>query len=205
MATPAAQLTMTDTITVDGTEYEYDAERPYRDADLLEELYFNQELEQITIADELGCGDSTISRWIDELDIPHPTVENKLLNEVGEQKLSEMYHDDRMSMYEIASKLDTSQRTVGRMMECAGIERRRSGRQKNAYARYRCGTNGYCVWRENGHAVLVHRLLAVAEYGLDAVDGNVVHHENHIQFDNRHDNIQLMDRREHASYHAAQR
>lgn len=46
-----------------------------------------------------------------------------------------------------------------------------------------------------------HRLLAVAEYGIEAVKGKVVHHENGHPLDNRAENIALMKKKEHDDLH----
>jgi len=53
-----------------------------------------------------------------------------------------------------------------------------------------------------GKGVLVHRLLAVAEYGYENVCDNVIHHKNGIRWDNRPDNIEVMTRSEHSKLHA---
>jgi len=52
------------------------------------------------------------------------------------------------------------------------------------------------------HVVQHHRLLAVSEWGFDAVVGKVVHHKNNIPWDNRPRNLQLMTNSEHARHHA---
>jgi len=46
-----------------------------------------------------------------------------------------------------------------------------------------------------------HRLLAVAEWGLDAIRGKDVHHQNGIRWDNRPDNLELLTRAEHRREH----
>jgi len=53
-----------------------------------------------------------------------------------------------------------------------------------------------------GKGVLVHRLLAVSEYGYEKVCNNVVHHKNEVKWDNRPDNIEVMSRTVHAKLHA---
>jgi len=57
------------TVEVDGETYEYTEEEPYQDADLLEVLYWEKQMSMSEVADELGCVVSTISRWVDNLDI----------------------------------------------------------------------------------------------------------------------------------------
>jgi hypothetical protein len=77
------------------------------------------------------------------------------------------------------------------------------------YARTEINNFGHVVWRVSGtksanrQSLPVHRLLAVAEYGTEAVKDKVVHHKNNIPFDNRLSNIELMDSSEHARHHNA--
>lgn len=47
----------------------------------------------------------------------------------------------------------------------------------------------------------LHRLLAVAEYGFDAVVDRHVHHRNGFEMDNRPSNIRVMDPSDHKSHH----
>lgn len=49
---------------------------------------------------------------------------------------------------------------------------------------------------------MVHRLMMVAEEGFDALEDKVVHHKNHIPWDNRTENLELMSRAEHSSHHS---
>lgn len=46
-----------------------DLDRPHRDADILMHYYHDREMSQAGVAEELGCGDSTVSRWLDKTDI----------------------------------------------------------------------------------------------------------------------------------------
>lgn len=46
-----------------------------------------------------------------------------------------------------------------------------------------------------------HRLLATLKYELDEMRDKVVHHRNHIPWDNRLENLQLMGHGEHTAYH----
>jgi|GEM_PF-3600453 len=75
-------------------------------------------------------------------------------------------------------------------------------------AGYRTTPDGYCSWQfqEFGDwaAVKVHRLLAVSEFGFDAVTDKVVHHKNDIPWDNRPENLEPMGRAEHTAHHREQ-
>jgi len=42
---------------------------PWRDAELLEELYWGKNMDSYTIADKLGCGSNTIRRWMEKYGI----------------------------------------------------------------------------------------------------------------------------------------
>jgi hypothetical protein len=57
-----------------------------------------------------------------------------------------------------------------------------------------------CEYGER-HEVYVHRLLAVSEYGLDAVTDSEVHHSNQIPWDNRPSNIEVKTPADHAQEH----
>lgn len=66
--------------------------------------------------------------------------------------------------------------------------------------------DGYPVWHDNREGedlyVKVHRLLAVAEFGFDAVaDAEVVHHTTEFKQDNRPGAIELLGRGEHTAMH----
>jgi transcriptional regulator with XRE-family HTH domain len=39
-------------------------DKPYRNADVLEELYWNREMSQSEVADELGCSQTTVRRYL---------------------------------------------------------------------------------------------------------------------------------------------
>lgn len=70
----------------------------------------------------------------------------------------------------------------------------------------RVDQNGYeyfcCSVGEKDEKVPHHRLLYVAEHGFDALDADdLVHHENHIRWDNRPGNLSAESREDHAEYH----
>jgi len=92
-------------------------------------------------------------------------------------------------------------------MDRLGIDRRMSPAERPP--QYKVDENGYEIIRteiyDSGDRyqpkVPVHRLVAVAEYGMDPLSDKVVHHENNIPFDNRPENLQLMDRCQHSILH----
>ena len=61
---------------------------------------------------------------------------------------------------------------------------------------------GHEMWRaEDDNFIPVHRLQAVAEWGLDAVKDKHVHHKNGIPWDNRIENLELVSNAEHQRKH----
>lgn len=63
-------------------------------------------------------------------------------------------------------------------------------------------TQGYERFWSDGKVITVHQLIAIAEYGFDDVAGKVVHHKNEIKWDNRPDNLEVMERDDHSRLHA---
>jgi len=71
-----------------------------------------------------------------------------------------------------------------------------SRRRKSTYENYDVNDGNSAI-----HNLIHHRLLAVAEWGLDAVRGMDVHHQNNIPWDNRPENLELLTRAEHRREH----
>lgn len=68
-------------------------------------------------------------------------------------------------------------------------------RQYDGYERWR-------LWDAGKDAYFyVHRLTAIAEYGIDAVKGMHVHHRNRIPWDNRPENLELLPPDRHCIRH----
>jgi len=59
------------------------------------------------------------------------------------------------------------------------------------------------TWSDN-RTIGIHRLLAISEFGIEAVKDKVVHHKNRIPWDNRPDNIEIMTTEEHSCHHQEQ-
>jgi len=122
--------------------------------------------------------------------------------------LRELYWDRGLSMRGVADELGTDVDRVDYWMGVHGIETRKSNTQQH-YAGLRMNEDGYMVWRTyvdgTYHRVRVHRLLAVAEYGFDAVADADVHHKNGVRFDNRPKNIEPLPPSEHRQLHGEER
>jgi len=132
---------------------------PWRDSDLLEELYHKRGLSTIEIGNKLGCDGGTIHYWLKKHDL-----ETRSYSESGK------------------------------------------GKGRVEYAHFYTTKDGYEMWRantgEDQKALSVHRLVAVSEYGFDAVADKEVHHKNKIPWDNRPENLVPLTTGEHGTAHS---
>lgn len=121
--------------------------------------------------------------------------------------LRELYHGRGLSLNEIADRCELSTAdSIRYWMMKYNIERRTPTESRRVeYANYRTGDNGYEHWIEwdggDNSKVYVHRLAAVAHHGFDAVVDMEIHHRNKIRWDNRPENIELMETSDHRRHH----
>lgn len=123
--------------------------------------------------------------------------------------LERLYWDRGLSLDDIADRLGCSDVTVLNWMERHGIQRRTE--KRNRLPRPLTVTSpgstnqGYeLIWHDD-NCVRHHRLLAVAEHGFDAVRTREVHHRNGVHWDNRPENLALVDPSEHGRIHSPER
>lgn len=188
---------------------------PWRDEDTLREMYHKKEMSQRAIADELGCSPRAVRLWMNKYDIESRGREEAVkLSSYNDEKpwqdkdtLKELYCEEGMSITEIANELDGGHTTISRWLHKHGIETKKGYDERPPH--YTTDDDGYKFWRitdgDTYRSVAVHRLLAVAEYGLDATNGKHVHHKNHIPWDNRPKNIELKSPEQHLRDHAYER
>ena len=136
--------------------------------------------------------------------------------------LMRLYHGEDLTTREIADRLGCTNGTVSRWLDNHDIQTRenwkagsKAGAEASRVPRAYFDTleSGYEFWSVRGarsedvssNIVYVHRLLAIAEYGFDAVSGMDVHHQNSIPWDNRAENIELMTKANHTRYHNKKR
>lgn len=132
------------------------------------------------------------------------------------EKLRELYHDEGLTTREIGDRLGCTGPTISRYLDKYDIDARENwkagveaAKRANRVERVklRALPTGYRYWgstewrpgenRRTSEIVYVHRLLAVAEYGFDAVADKDVHHKNGVKWDNRPENIEVLDKAEH--------
>jgi len=104
-------------------------------------------------------------------------------------------------------ELGCSETAVFYWLEKHGIETRPNTREQlpgpttgpRGYERLH--TSAY----EGKDKIKLHRLVAIAEYGLERVLEDEVHHKNGIPWDNRPSNLELRSHADHARVHAQNR
>jgi hypothetical protein len=123
-----------------------------------------------------------------------------------ERLLRRLYQDDDASLADIATACECSRTTVWRYLRAFGITNAAStppNERPVTPASFCTRTDGYEAWSDECYYVLVHRLLAVAEWGFAAVANSVVHHENTHRWDNRAANLRLFPSQSaHTRHHA---
>lgn len=194
----------------------------YRDPEWLREKYQEEDLTTTEMAELEGCNSTTIIKWMERAEIPrdqrgHPS-DAKFKNE---EWLVEQHWDEEKSVRQIARDLDVPYPTIINWFRKLDVPRRdrieackaadfpdRYGRNHHNWREYACLTHdnqGHEQWQDNYKGkktgVSVHRLVAVAEYGFEAVCGEAVHHVNRVPWDNRPDNLVLLDPISHGRRH----
>jgi hypothetical protein len=137
---------------------------------------------------------------------------------LDEQALREHYREEHLSLKEIADRFGCSKTTVFERCVEYDVELRSPG-EWNAYraastpAPFRTKADGYEKWQPSvggkKRCVPVHRLLAVSEFGFDAVCDMDVHHGKEagalpaaeIPWANWPGNLELMSHGDHSQYH----
>lgn len=192
------------------TPWDPETEAPWRDEDLLRELYVDEGLSKKKISGKLDCSDTTVGKWLERHGIEDRAEPIGEARYREEPVLRELYVEQETSLEDIADELECSHSTVVYWLGVHGIETRERHEkmverlyEKPAY--FYTSKRGYEMWAGGVEGevkqVAVHRVLAIAEYGFDAVGGKDVHHKNGVPWDNRPENIGLLTRSEHVKRH----
>jgi len=177
------------------------------DPQWLREQYHKKGLTVRDIAGKTDVGRSTIRRRMDKFNIERRS-RHSTDHQYNANELRRLYYEAEYSTVDLADHYGMAERTVARWMDKEGMPRRPSSREQT-HACFYTTQNGYEEWAtltsKKHHCFRVSRLLAVAEYGFEAVAGKDVHHKNHIPWDNRPENIEVLSPEEHGLYHARER
>lgn len=124
--------------------------------------------------------------------------------------LKRLYHDRGLTLKEISERSSVTRGAIGYQMKKNGIERRSRGTKEGerlvTHTTYCMEGHGCMSWYSRDpdgkqRCMKVHRLVAIAEWGVDAVAGNHVHHKNEIPWDNRPSNLEVKTPEDHHSDH----
>jgi transposase-like protein len=176
--------------------------------DQLQRLYVEQGLTYQEVANRLGYASTTpVETAMEKYDIQSRSFGGKSKDAPWKdrERLKNLYHSKNKTIEEVAEELGCSYECVRNWMEKLEVETERRG-GKPAHPRIRTeARDGYEDVRHSFDCQTfhcsVHRLSAVAWFGIDEVIGKDVHHKNEIPWDNREENLQLMTRSEHMSHH----
>lgn len=181
---------------------------PWHDRETLYQKYVVEGKSGEQVADELGCDTSTVFKWMHRLDVPVRQAKHQMRDRAWRDKeaMEEMYLEKGMSTREIAEELDCKNPTIFKWLHRHGIPTRQPYSEKPPS--FRTDHEGHeIIQTKTGgvhRTVFVHRLIAVAEYGLDAIRDKVIHHDNGIPWDNRPENLEIMSRKKHRQHHMNQ-
>lgn len=130
--------------------------------------------------------------------------------------LQRLYHEEGLTQGEIADKFGIKANTIGRWMDRLGVDARMAYQDPRYPPHHHFFDNpnygvGYEYERVSTqvdgtlYTFPIHRLIAVAIGELDPPEFTdwdvVIHHESKHGLDNRHDNLERMERGDHTAHH----
>lgn len=182
---------------------------PWKDADLMFRLYDDEGLTYSEMADRFGCADSTINSWMmkhraeeirEEIDVEIPDEEPYK----DEETMRALYEDEELSTTQISAVLGCSTGAATEWLGKLGIDTRSrsdamkiSRRDDLTVTFYTHGSKGYEMVKGDEYPYPVHRLQAIAYWGIDAVKGNHVHHKDGIEWHNTEENLEVIGVSDH--------
>jgi len=190
-------------------------DRPWTDEGRLRKLYHDEVMTAEEIGDKLGTERSNILKWMERHGIERrSSAESRELRgthhrptkdgpHTDPEWLEDRYHGDGLSLSEMADEAGLgSEVTILRQMQRHNIPRRDLGEhlKKEGSVTVQKQYPRMSIGGEKSYPL--HRLVAVGEFGLDRVGDSVVHHKNGVIWDNRPENLEVLDSQsEHATIH----
>lgn len=176
----------------------YNISYPWRDKELMRELYSSKGMNKSEIADYLNCEEGTVAKWLSIHDI----IIKKKNDGIGRDQLHSLFVEQGLSLAECGRRLGCSAGKVRYWVRKYNIEPRK---QEDPLAVKYQSHKGYPCWipkmGDSAVRIRVHRLAAVAEWGVEDVKGMSVHHKSEIPWDNRLSNLELISNEKHAKLH----
>lgn len=107
-------------------EFRHEDRPPWRDEELLRDLYQQQGLSTYDIADRLDCYPGTVQKWLHEFNIPVRGPRGSPIDAKYKKKdwLREQYIQKQLPAHEIAEQLGVSNNTIYSWLDRFGISRR---------------------------------------------------------------------------------
>jgi len=195
--------------------------KKYHNENWLRDKYHGEHLTLREIADECGVTGTTIGDWMDRHGIERRDNRQAQRPEgkhTDREWLAEQYHGKGRSLSDIADECDVNAVTIMNWMDNYDIPRRGySDHLKKSTVTVTDRSDGYvsaqCREPQSSEkktsSVKVHQLVAIADgadpYKVFSNGEYECHHKNRIPWDNRPENIELLDGIEHDELHAAER
>jgi predicted DNA-binding protein YlxM (UPF0122 family) len=166
----------------------------------LNQLYVEQGLSGREIAERFNTTRDKVRNQLLSRGILRPEQKK-----ISKSELEDAYHVNGLSQSEVADKFDISKTSVYRHINHYGLKKTPEEWQRDRFGdsvSYRTNVRGYEVMTiPGGGEFAVHRLVAISEHGTEAVADSHVHHENTIPWDNRPENLSVLEPGSHAALH----
>jgi len=171
---------------------------PHTDRKWLYQKLIDDKLRYSEVADLVGVNTSTISMHANNMGIAEEYrdwrnigIEGGTSNvDIDEEELRRIYYVEERTIEEAAEYFGIGTDTLYIRLKKYDIP---TGNLTSVYC---MNGDGYVVSASSDDSFYLHRLLAVSEFGFDAVKGKEVHHQS-LCWDNRPEAIELLTTEEH--------
>lgn len=193
------------------------ASKPYQREGWLRREYVEKGRTVGDIAEQFDMSRPGIAHWMDKYGIDRRGQREAQQSgglHTDESWLREQYHENERSLSDMAGEAGVTAATVLKYMRRYDIPRRSAtDHAKQSPASYLTVPRGYVksMSKHNGKQfqVWIHQLVAIADgadpYKVFSNGAYHCHHKNGVKWDNRPENIELLEGRDHESIHAAER
>jgi len=182
------------------------------DRNFLYQKYIIEEMTGTEISQLTGIAMPTIYSWLKKFDIPRRGTGRKQSN-LNKYFLYKWYVMERMSIAEVSSLVDLSERTIRKWMDKYNIPRRNSGwhRGRNNGEKIsdtKIKYQGYTFIKKPNHPnpgcadyIAEHRLVMEKHLGRYLTSKEIVHHKDGDITNNAIENLRLCTFSEHMQFH----
>lgn len=181
----------------------------WKNKEKLKSLYWDENMSLREMGDYFGISANTVKYWMKKLGVERVKKNGARDRKYKDKNLmEELYINQNLSLEEVADELNASYNTIRKWVHKHGLEKEHTMSTKKCLKRppeYGYNGEGYeyvaNIFKGEKYRFLIHRLVAVAEYGYDDVSDSIVHHKNEVKWDNRPSNLEVMSQSEHAKLH----